>query len=105
MPARKEERSTDQPFGDLTKMLEQFKVPGVDMSSLVDARRKDIEALVPANKTVYEGMQALAQKQSEMLNRRSRASRTLRKSATPRWATRSSRLNWRARPAKRRWAT
>ncbi|HUG58510.1 MAG TPA: phasin family protein [Candidimonas sp.] len=54
------------PFGDFTKMFEQFKVPGVDMSAIADARRKDIEALTEANKAVYEGMQALASKQAEM---------------------------------------
>ncbi|CDY76193.1 hypothetical protein BGLT_05266 [Caballeronia glathei] len=54
------------PFADLTKMLEQFKVPGVDMSSIVESRRKDIEAIVEANKTAYESMQALARKQTEM---------------------------------------
>jgi phasin family protein len=57
------------PFGDLTKMLEQFKVPGVDMSALVESRRKDIEAIVDANKTAYESMQQLARKQTEMLTR------------------------------------
>lgn len=55
------------PFGDITKMLEQFKMPGVDMAAIADARRHDIEALVQANKSVYEGMQALANKQAEML--------------------------------------
>ncbi|WP_353150342.1 TIGR01841 family phasin [Pollutimonas bauzanensis] len=55
------------PFGDFGKMFEQFKVPGVDMSAIADARRKDIEALVDANKAVYEGMQALANKQAEIL--------------------------------------
>lgn len=55
------------PFGDLTKMLEQFKIPGVDMSAIADARRQDIDSLVQANKVVYEGMQALANKQTEML--------------------------------------
>ncbi|SAL84053.1 phasin [Caballeronia terrestris] len=57
------------PFGDLTKMLEQFKVPGVDMSAIVESRRKDIEAIVEANKTAYESMQAVARKQQEMLAR------------------------------------
>src|ERR1700733_4849015 len=57
------------PFGDLTKMLEQFKVPGVDMSALIESRRKDIEAIVEANKTAYESMQAVARKQQEMLAR------------------------------------
>ncbi|KAA0892742.1 TIGR01841 family phasin [Pusillimonas sp. ANT_WB101] len=55
------------PFGELTKMLEQFKIPGVDMSAIADARRQDVESLVQANKAVYEGMQALANKQTEML--------------------------------------
>ena len=55
------------PFGDVTKMIEQFKVPGVDMSVIMEARRKDIEALVRANKVAYEAMQAVAHKQTEML--------------------------------------
>ena len=54
-------------FGDLTKMLEQFKLPGVDTQEIVEARRKDIEALLQANQTIYEGMQALANKQGELL--------------------------------------
>ncbi|CAL8481773.1 TIGR01841 family phasin [Caballeronia sp. S22] len=60
---------TDQtnPFGDLTKMLEQFKVQGVDMSALVESRKKDIEAIVEANKSAYNAMQAFARKQTEML--------------------------------------
>ena len=55
------------PFSDVTKMMEQFKMPGVDMSAIVEARRKDIEALVEANKAAYESMQALGRKQTEML--------------------------------------
>jgi phasin family protein len=55
------------PFGDLSKMLEQVKLPGVDMAEFADARRKDIEALVKANEAAQEGMQALARKQTEML--------------------------------------
>src|SRR5574337_827917 len=55
------------PFGDLTQMLGQFKLPGVDMSALMEARRKDIDALVEANKAAYASMQAIAQKQTEML--------------------------------------
>ena len=54
-------------FGDLTKMIEQFKLPGVDTAEIVAARRKDVEALVQANQVAYEGMQALANKQAEML--------------------------------------
>ena len=57
------------PFGDLTKMLEQFKVPGVDMSAIVESRRKDIDALVAANQATLDSMQALAKKQTELLTR------------------------------------
>lgn len=53
---------------DFSKMLESFKFPGVDMTSLLEARRKDVEALAEANTLAYEGMQALVRKQTEMLN-------------------------------------
>jgi phasin family protein len=55
------------PFGDVTKMFEQFKVPGVDMAAMVEARRKDVEALIAANKAALESMQAIANKQAEMM--------------------------------------
>jgi phasin family protein len=48
-------------------MFEQFKLPGVDMSTLVEGRRKDVEALVAANKSAFESIQAMVQKQTEML--------------------------------------
>ncbi len=56
-------------LGDLTKMLEQFKLPGIDTKEIVEARRKDIDALVQANQAIYEGMQALANKQGELLKK------------------------------------
>ena len=55
------------PFAALGTMFEKFKLPGGDMSSLIDARRKDVEALVEANKSAYEAMLALARTQTEML--------------------------------------
>ncbi len=57
-----------QPFGDVTAMMAQFKMPGVDMAAIVEARRKDIEALMAANAASFESMQALARKQTEMLS-------------------------------------
>lgn len=54
-------------FGDMTKMIQQFKVPGLDMAPIVESRRKDMEALIEANKSAYEAMQALARKQTEIL--------------------------------------
>ena len=55
------------PFADLTKLVEQFKVPGVDPAAIIEAGRKDMEALVAANKAAYEGLQALGRKQGDML--------------------------------------
>ena len=57
------------PLIDLTKIMEQFKLPGVDVSALVEARRKDIEALTQVNKIAFEGLLAMAQKQGEILQK------------------------------------
>ena len=57
-----------QPFEDVMALMSQFKMPGIDMAAIVEARRKDIEALVEANSATYASMQALARKQTEMLN-------------------------------------
>ena len=64
---QKDSTADFNPFRDLTKTFEQFKMPGVDMNSFFDSRRKDVEALVAANKITYEAMQALAKTQSDML--------------------------------------
>jgi phasin family protein len=65
----KEETAFDMSnaVGDLTKMIESFKLPGVDTKDIVEARRKDIDALVQANQAIFDGMQALANKQGELL--------------------------------------
>jgi phasin family protein len=54
-------------LADITKTIEQFKLPGVDMSALIAARQKDIEALTQVNRIAYESLQAMAQKQTEIL--------------------------------------
>ena len=52
---------------DMQKLSEQFAVPGVDAKILVEAQRKNIEALTGANQVVVQGMQAVAKRQSEIL--------------------------------------
>lgn len=52
---------------DVTKLMGDFKVPGVDLEVLVASQKKNIEALTQANKTAFEGMQALAKRQAELL--------------------------------------
>ena len=54
------------PNFDLEAMLEQFQIPGVDLSSIIENERKNIEALQEANQAVVEGIQALAEKQAEV---------------------------------------
>jgi phasin family protein len=51
----------------MTKMLEKFKVPGIDMTAIIEARRKDIEALAESNKAAMQAMQDMGRKQAEML--------------------------------------
>ena len=55
------------PFVDVTKILEQFKIPGVDLQAVLEARRKDVEALTQANQIAYDNMQALAKREAEIL--------------------------------------
>ena len=45
---------------DITKILGDLKIPGFDPSALMTAQRKNIEALVAANKVSLEGMQTIA---------------------------------------------
>ena len=55
------------PAFDFTKMLQQFKIPGVDFSSIIERERKNIEALAEANRIALEGWQSLVRRQSEIL--------------------------------------
>jgi len=54
-------------FPDIGKMMEQFKVSGIDVGKIVEAQRKDIEALTQANQAAYAGVQELAKRQAEIL--------------------------------------
>ena len=51
---------------DLTKMMGEFKMPGVDPEALAAAQKKNIEALTSANQLAVEGLQAVARRQMEI---------------------------------------
>ncbi|GLH77242.1 hypothetical protein SSBR45G_21500 [Bradyrhizobium sp. SSBR45G] len=51
----------------LRKLGDAFKLPGLDIAALVDWQRKDMEALVEANRQAYAGMSALIERRNEML--------------------------------------
>ncbi len=53
---------------DVSKMLGDVKIPGFDMKGMMDAQRKNIEALTAANQAAVQGMQAVAQRQAEILS-------------------------------------
>ena len=57
----------ETPFFDFTKLMRQFRLPGVDFAALVDRERKSIEALAKANSIAFEGWQRLVRRQAEML--------------------------------------
>ena len=42
-------------------------MPGVDMDAVVASQRKNVEALTSANRVAFEGVQAVAKRQAEIL--------------------------------------
>ncbi len=52
---------------DLTKAFTSLNIPGLDVQGLLEAQRKNIEALTEANRLAVEGMQAVARRESEIL--------------------------------------
>ncbi len=52
---------------DVTKLMSEFKMPGVDMETMLGSQRKNIEALTAANRLAFEGVQALMKRQTEIL--------------------------------------
>lgn len=60
--------SSRMPFDfDLGKMLGDLQVPGVDVETLLTSQRRNLEAVADANRLAYEGMQAVMQRQTEIL--------------------------------------
>jgi phasin family protein len=52
---------------DFSKALGDLKIPGFDLEAAMNAQRKNIEALNAANQAAVQGMQAVAQRQAEIL--------------------------------------
>ena len=57
------------PFWDLdvTKMMSEFRFPGMDIDAAMAAQRRNIEALTTANQLAMEGMQSVARRQMEVV--------------------------------------
>ncbi|WP_200372972.1 phasin family protein [Thiocystis violacea] len=55
------------PFADFEPIFKQMQVPGLDMEAMMDAYRKNLEALTAASRASSEGMQGFIQRQAEII--------------------------------------
>ena len=53
--------------GEIGKLLQRLKIPGIDVAAVVESQRRDLEALAEANRQAYEGIKALAKRRNEIL--------------------------------------
>jgi phasin family protein len=56
-------------FTDLTRMMKDYQVPGVDWQELMASQQKNVEALTRANQVLLEGAQAVIQREVEILQK------------------------------------
>lgn len=54
---------------DFTKMTKDMNIPTVDVDAVVKTQQKNIEALTAANKSATESVKALAQRQTEIIQK------------------------------------
>ncbi|MCR9257565.1 MAG: phasin family protein [Alphaproteobacteria bacterium] len=67
--ATKTSKTASNPFDiDFTKIMADYKMPGVDMDSIMATQQKNVDALTNANQAAVDGAQALAQRQMEMFH-------------------------------------
>lgn len=52
---------------DFAPFLADFKMPQVDVDSVVACHRKNVETLIEANRCALEGARAVAQRQAELM--------------------------------------
>jgi phasin family protein len=56
-----------QDFMDPDKLASSFKVPGMDPSAWTEMQRKNLETIAEANRICFEGLQAVGQRQAEIM--------------------------------------
>ena len=52
---------------EVAKAIKQFSLPGVDVELLVASQKKNLEAVTSANQAAFQGLQAVAKRQAEIL--------------------------------------
>ena len=53
-------------MSEFQNLLKQYKLPGMDIDALVTSQKKNVEAIVAANRIAVEGMQTIAKRQAEV---------------------------------------
>lgn len=74
MAARKPEPSLFDPESfsrmfqapDMTKMMESFRLPGFDMSAMLNAQKRNADAIVAANQAAAAGYREIMRRQMEI---------------------------------------
>lgn len=65
---------TNNPFSnffsdtEFTKLMQQYQETPFDMKTIIDAQRKNVQAMTEAQQLAMESMQAIAQRQSEIIS-------------------------------------
>src|SRR5262245_4887614 len=61
---------SDNPFAnfDFARILGEFKLPQLDADQLMAAHKRNIDAVNRANALAFEGLQALARRQTELVS-------------------------------------
>jgi phasin family protein len=52
---------------ELTSKLKDYRLPGIEVDAVMAGQRKNVEALTNASRAAFEGAQALAKRQAEIL--------------------------------------
>ena len=74
-------------MAEFQNLLKQYKLPGVDIDALVASQKKNVEAIIAANRIAIEGMQTVAKRQAEVFQEAMREAQqvvsSLTKSSSP----------------------
>ena len=54
------------PAFDAASFTQAFKLPGFDVTTVLDIQRRNVEALTAANQTIAQGLQTVVQRQGEI---------------------------------------
>lgn len=56
-------------LSDLSKLMNEFKIPGVDWQEIMASQQKNLQALAKANQVLMEGAQTVMRREIEILQK------------------------------------